>query len=74
MYGHRPRYTADRDAAETALKNARLLLPQQCGQYDPIQYQVATLMWINRKKSIGVRSGDLGGQAIGTPRPILRSL
>ena len=31
-------------------------------------------MWPHRKKSIGVKSGDLGGQAVGPPSPIQRSL
>ena len=28
-------------------------------------------MWSHRKKSIGVRSGDMGGQTIDLPRPII---
>ena len=39
----------------------------------PLQNEV-TLMWPLRKKSIGLRSGNLGGQATGPPRPVQRSL
>ena len=35
---------------------------------------IGALMWLHRKKPIGVRTGDLGGQATGPPRPVQRSL
>jgi hypothetical protein len=31
---------------------------------------IKALMWSHRKKCIGMRSGDLGGQATGLPCPI----
>jgi hypothetical protein len=36
--------------------------------------KIKALMWPHRKKSIGVRSGNLGDQATGLPHPIQRSL
>ena len=35
---------------------------------------IGALMWLHRKKPIGVRTGALGGQATGPPRPVQRSL
>jgi hypothetical protein len=39
-----------------------------------INWRCVTSMWPHGKKSIGVRSGDLAGQAIGPPHPIQRLL
>jgi len=35
---------------------------------------IRALIWPHRKKSIGVKSGNLGGQAIGRPHPIQQPL
>ena len=57
------------------VKNARFLLPQRYGQYESLQNQLAMcksmglFLW-DRKRPIGVMSGDLGGQATGPPHPI----
>jgi hypothetical protein len=62
-----------------ALKNARLL-PDGCCCLNNMGNKIASestgdveiraLLWPHRKKSIGMRSGDLGDQAIGPPYPI----
>ena len=61
------------------LKNGRLL-PDGCCYLNNMGNKVASestgdveiraVLWPHRKKSIGMRSGDLGGQAICLPCPI----
>jgi len=45
-----------------------------CCRLNDTGSKIEVLMWPHRKKSIGVRSGNLGDQATGLPRPIQRSL
>ena len=56
-----------------ALKNARLL-PQWSSSESTVDVWIKALMWPNRKKFIGVRSGNLGDQATGPPCPIQQLL
>jgi len=85
MCGHRPRYTANNDAAETDVwtKNVRLqpddccclkIRAIRCPSESTGDVSIRALMLPHRKKCIAVRSGDLGGQAIGPPCPIPPSL
>jgi hypothetical protein len=79
-YGHRPRYTADNDAAKTDVHST---MPGCClnNMGNKILFRINwrcvnqgfKVAPIRRKKSIGVRSCDLGGQAIAPPRPLRRS-
>jgi hypothetical protein len=65
------------------LKNARLLPDGYCclnntgneiASESTGEMEIRALVWPHRKTSIGMRSGDLGGQAIGPPCPFQRSL
>ena len=71
MYGQWPQYTAETDVcAQKCLVAAASTIWARRSSESTGDMEIRALVWPHTKRSTGMRSGNLGGQAICLPHPI----